>query len=450
MAQILLIENNIDLSKVIKLNLMKAYDFSVIEKNNLQEGIELIDILPNIELILVREHSEEQSILESLVEYLKNKSVKIPLIVVGKTNHSYDSEFLIEPTSSWRVMIDLVGKILKREPFKDLENSKASFLPIPLVYFLNITETSIGCDVYIRVKKGENDFQYIKRLNSTDNFARSDIEKYQAAGLMEFYVPKEHFTRFVDYVTDKLTLKLSDTIISPTKKIQLSSEVFEVSKDRILALGIDERTIQVVEENVKFMQKTLGERNALADYLNNLKKNTMSYSYSHSYLACLLLNKILKSFEWESASVREKISYICYFHDISLKEDSHTRVNDDAELKSLDLGKDATSLIMNHANKSAEIVDQFPQVPIGVSSLIREHHGVKTGVGFRTNLSINLSPVSMMFIVVEEFVHEFLKLPEQSSKEDIAKIFTKLEPVFNKTTYSQTIAALKVAILSSK
>jgi hypothetical protein len=346
-------------------------------------------------------------------------------------------------------MIDMVGKITGKQATSDGKNNEAAYLPIPVTYFLNIQETSMGCDVFIRVKKSEGEFQYIKRLNSNDSFNRGEIEKYISQGLKEFFIPKEHFTRFVDYVTDQLTLKFltPDPNVNAT---QFNAEAYDVTRDRISALGIDERTVALVEENIKGMARSLGDKNALSDYLANLKKNSMSFAYSHSYLTCLLLNKILKSFEWESVSVREKITYICYFHDISVTDDELLKISTQAEMEKLELPRDKQALVVNHANKSAEIVDQFPQVPIGVSSLIREHHGVKTGVGFRTSLSISLSPISMMFVVTEDFVSKFLSYPTPPNKEQMVQIFTELGEVYNKVTYAQTIIALQNSILGNK
>ncbi len=448
MSQVLLIESNLELSKVIKLNLMKYYDFDVIEKNDVKDAIAFIEILPSIDLFIVRE--TEGLAISELTAYLVEKAYKSPLIVVGQTRSNYKFETNVEAHNSWKFLIELSGKLLDKAPLKSSIESKLEFLPVPLKYFLNITETSLGCDVYIRVKKSETEFQYIKRINATDNFKREDVERYRNSGLKDFYIPQEHFSQFVNYATDKLTIRLLDTGIQPEAKLQLSSEVYDVTLERLQSLGIDERTIELVGENLKVMQNVVGEKNAMADYLKLLTQNKLSYAYSHVYLSNLLLNKILKNFEWGSAIVREKITYICYFHDISLKSDHLMKISSKEELQVADLNSKDTALVLNHANLSADIVDQFPQVPMGVSELIRQHHGVKTGVGFKDGLSINLSPIVMMFLVVEEFVTEFLKISGVPARDQLNEIFKKLELVYTKLTYAQTVAALKTAILPIK
>lgn len=450
MGQILLIESNEDLAKVIKLNLIKSYELEVIEKRNVDDGINLIEILPDISLVIIREAGDNLIQIKELAMYLKEVNSPISLLVIGKNKSNYQNEILLDPQNSWKVLIDMVGKTAGKENRADYKTSNAEYIGIPIAYFFGINESSMGCDIYIRVKKNDNEFQYIKRLNSTDNFERKDIERYQTQGLKEFYISKSHFPQFVNYVTDKLILKLGDDSLSVDQKIEATSDAYSVIANRIKILGVDERTVEVVNESLKQMSNMVGEKNALADYLKALKNNKLSFAYSHSYLSCLLLNMILKSFEWDSNTVREKITYICYFHDISLDNETLVKIDSLAELNQLKLSDEDKKKVIEHALKSAETVDLFPQVPIGVSSLIREHHGVKTGVGFRESLSINLSPIAMMFLVVEDFVKHFLAYEKAPSREELVGIFDRLEAEYNKTTYAQTMMALRVAILKDK
>lgn len=450
MAQILLIDKNSEISKVVKLNLMKSFDFEVIEKNNVRDGIELCEILPNIDLILLRTSEVETNDIKELIETISFRNSKIPLILISDESYGYQYENLLPTDATWQSIVEAIGKVLNIN--KPIIPSKVNveYVPIPISYFFNINETSIGCDVYIRVKKGESDFQYIKRLNSTDYFNRIDIERYANSGLKEFYVTKEHFPNFVNFVTDKLTLTLASSNAMGEAKLQVVSETFDVTVDRIHTLGVDERTVELVQESVKTMEKMLESSSALGNFLKNLQENKLSFAYSHSYFTCMLLQKILKNFEWESASAREKITIISYFHDISLKNGELMKISSTSELENAQLSKSQKELVLNHAYKSAEILDQFPAIPMGVSVLVREHHGIKSGVGFRSGLSIGVSPMAMMFMVVEEFVHEFLKYPNVPNKDQIEGILTKMELEYNKLTYAQTMLALRNTILPKK
>ena len=99
--------------------------------------------------------------------------------------------------------------------------------------------------------------------------------------------------------------------------------------------------------------------------------------------------------------------------------------------------------VLSHALESAKIVDQFPKIPQGIGAIIKEHHGSKTGVGFVETYSANLMPLSMMFIVTENFVDALLKIPGTPKSTDMKKIFSEMQPKFNKSTYGQTLDALQ-------
>jgi hypothetical protein len=448
MSQVILIKPELELSKIIKLNLMKGYDVEVIEKAHVQDAIDLIEILPNVEMLIIKETNENLSHLQELINFLNSSSLTIYLLIIGKHHSNYKYQFNLDPGTSWKSIVESVGKIMGKD-YKEEGPIESGFVPVPVIYFLNITELSLGCDVYIRVRKSDSEFQYIKRLNSTDNFHREDIERYRKQGLEEFYVSREHFPAFVNFVSDKLTLQLSTKNLKSDEKMLLSSDVYELTLEKIQSLGIDERTMELVEENLKAIGESIGNKGALTEYFNLLRKNKLSYGYAHSYLMCLMLNKINKYFNWITPTVREKINYVCYFHDVSLGDDKLSKITTKEEMSKANLSSEQLKSVMYHANKSAEIIEKVNQIPIGVSALIREHHGVKTGVGFSEEISTAISPISMMFIVVEDFVSNFLKISDNPTDAQVLEIMTSLQSKYTKLTYSETVMAIK-DIISNK
>lgn len=444
MLQLLLIDQDPNLSKVIKLNLMKAYDFNVIEKESIAEALDLLEMLPDISLIIIRNVVHHNSKVNDLVQFLKKTNSKVPLLCDGTVD--YELTTVIKDPGAWKDFVDSSGSVLGLTKLATYSDGGTEYVAVPLSYFYNIHETSFGCDVYIRIKKNETDYHFFKRLNSTDYFERKDIEKYQNAGLKEFHIHREHFTTFVNYLTDKLTLQLSDKKLQGKERLQLGAEVFELTIDRIATLGIDERSMDIVNEGVKSMQASLGTSNALADFLALMLKNQLSYNYAHSFLVCLLLNKIIRQFEWDSANVREKISYIAFFHDIALKAPEYAKFQSMEALDKADLSPEQKIQIQQHAFKAGQIIEQFSNIPIGVAALVREHHGMKAGVGFTTSPGNNISPLSMIFIVVEHFTAEFLKIEGAPKRAQLDVILADLEQIYSKGTYHQAVEALRNSI----
>ncbi|MDD4975980.1 MAG: hypothetical protein PHY93_16605 [Bacteriovorax sp.] len=448
MMQILLIESDDSLRSILKLNIMKTIGSDVIEKKNAMDAISLLEILPNIDLVICREQIGLEKTGFRLANFFETERHSTPLLVIGKKISEYQHLVVIDKDQSWQNIITSAGSILGVDVVFDDNKLTNEYVPVGIEYFFNITSTSMGCDVFIRVKKGE-DFQYIKRLHSTDDFTREDIEKYRTGGLKEFYISKEHFSQFVNFVTSQITLKLEDKKLSNTDRITMTGEAYAITLDRIQSMGVDEHTIEIVEESIKSMQTLMGENNALASFLQSLRANKLSYAYSHSYLCSLILHKVVTSFDWQTSQIKDKLTFIAFFHDISLKENC-MRYSSDAEVANSNLSNEDKKIVLSHANLSAAIVDKFPNAPQGIGAILKEHHGSKNGIGFSESLSIAISPISMMFIVVEHFVDEFLKIDGPPKAQDFEKIFEILTPKYNKVTYEQTLVALQNMTLNKK
>jgi DNA-binding NtrC family response regulator len=89
MTQILIIESDETLRKIIKLNLTKTLGSDVIEMSSSKEAIELLGILPEMDLIICREVIKKDSAGFNLAEYLKAAKLKTPLVIIGKRVSSY-------------------------------------------------------------------------------------------------------------------------------------------------------------------------------------------------------------------------------------------------------------------------------------------------------------------------------------------------------------------------
>lgn len=448
MTQILLIETDDSLRSILKLNIMKTIGSDVVEKKSAADAISLLEILPSIDLVICREQIGFEKTASKLAGFFENEKRSTPLLVIGKNVSNYKHLVAVDSNQNWETIITFAGKMLGTEVVFDTNNHADEFLPISIDYFLNITSTSFGCDVYIRVKKGD-EYQYIKRLYAKDQFTRDDIEKYIAGGLKEFYIPKDHFSQFVNFVTTQLTLKLGDDNLSSPERIKLMTETYNVTLDRIHSLGIDEHIVGLVEESIKTMEKLVKGNNVLNNFLGVLRSKEHSYGYSHSYLCSLILHKIINKFDWYTPQLAEKLTYIAYFHDISLKEHLMSYYNE-KDIEKNDLSGEDKASILNHASQSAMIIDKFPDIPTGVGLIIKEHHGSRNGIGFPKTLNVAISPLSMMFIVVEHFVDEFLKLEDNPKIHDVEKIFEVLTRKYNNYTYYQTVIVLHNMILNKK
>ena len=443
MSQILLVEDNKSLSTILHLNISKTLGRVVILKTSASEATSLLELLGNVDMIISNESIEKELTAININNYLESNNLNIPLLVFGKNASNFKNFVSYESTNSWEKILYEAGNILGVDLTSEPITNKDEYVAIDITYFLNITSSCMGCDIFIRINKGEAGFQYIKRLHSTDHFTREDILKYMSTGLKEFFILKENFSQFVNFATTQLSLKLDDENMDQNERMQLNSESYEITVDRLNNLEVDEFTIELVNESIKSMQSSLKETNSLGIFLTNLLNNKITYAHAHAYLTCLILHKCLEYFEWNSPTIKDKIAHLAYFHDISIKDEKLLKFHSNADIQNAKLTNDDYNLVMNHANISAQILEKCVPTHPDLGSIVREHHGVKTGKGFTENYSTLISPLAMMFIVVEDFANHFLKIDGAPTKTQLNDIVEELSLKYTKSTYQKTIEALK-------
>ncbi len=441
MTQVLFIDKDESLRITLKLNATKKLGVEAIEKESCAEAISLMQLLPSIRLVFFKESTPQSN---ELINFLLAENYNTTLLWMGEKKPAYPRLKMIAPDAKWESIIDTIGETLGINQIK--ADEEEGFQPIDCHYFFHINSTSFGCDVYIKIKKEGKD-HYIKCLNSNDRFTKADIDKYMNQGLKEFHIPRSHFSSFVNFLTNKMVEKLEAPLLKSEEKVTVAANAYDLSIERIQSIGVDEFTIGIVESTVKSIMSSVNDTNALGRFLKQMKDNPLSYGYANAYMCSLILHKVIGHFEWATPQIKEKITHVAYFHNISLKNDELMKIKSNLELEKAKLSRADQQLVMNHALHSAQLVETFPSLPEGISQIIREHHGSKGGIGFPEPMSNPILPLSMMFIVVEDFVDEFLKIPGNPTNADMEGIFVKLNQRYTKSTYAQTVEALSKMVL---
>jgi hypothetical protein len=420
--QILIIDPDESTRLILKINLLKYTKLEYVEKRNFSEAIEVLRVHSEFNLIICR----DPNVGEQLKNFLCQEKISINI-------------FFINTTLTWENTASQITKMLG----VGQEDETLEYLPVNVNYFLDDNFYASACDIYIRIKKGSS-YQYVKRLHSADHFTKQDIQKYIDSGLKYFYIERKVFSQLLGAMTTQIVSKLADKKIQAEERILATTESYEVTLECIHALGINSHVVTLVEESLNSMEKSIGESNSLSVFLKTLRNNPLSYGYAHSYLCSLILYKVIEQFDWNSIQVKKKLTYVAFFHDISLSDMDLMKVVNNKDLESLS-GPDQRK-VENHALQSALLIDSFPNIPQGIGTILKEHHGSKNGIGFPEELSIAIAPLSMMFVVVESFVDEVLKIRGIPTVNDLKKIFDTISPRYNKVTYLQTVVALQIMV----
>ena len=186
----------------------------------------------------------------------------------------------------------------------------------------------------------------------------------------------------------------------------------ELLAKKLVAIGVNEETITLAKKNIETMKGQVKTYPKLAKLMDRLLSNKTSYLYRHTQVMIFIALHIIKNIDWGNPEQEEKITFICFFHDIALETDAQAEIKSTLELKKIDLPPNEKQLVEKHAQMAAEIVQKFPHAPMGADQIIRQHHGVLNGIGFSEHYGNNVSPVAVVFIIAEEFTRIVLKRGE--------------------------------------
>lgn len=438
MSQTILIETNQDLRKIFSLNLNTFVGTDVILRNNADDTIELLKILPQVGLIISKNKIGSEETALKIANYIRENGLSTNLIVLGE-NFNLSDEFLcLQEPVSWEILIKQAAAHLGVTLQDAINKVKPDFLPVGLHYFYDIQKTP--CDVYIRIKKGPSEYQYVKRIHSKDVFDKDDIKKYEEQGLLEFYIPKDYIQYFTTFVTNNLVQKLEREDLTLEERILTTSNAHEIVRDTLQQIGFEETTIELSDAAINSMVKSVKDSPQIAGLLKFLFSNKVSYAYQHCHLLALMCHYVLSKQSWYKPEHLDILSFVSFFSDVTLKSHQQMQISSMRDLGESSLTDEEKRQALSHARDAVEILNSNPHASEYIKTVLMQSHGKVDGVGYEENPGEDLHPLSKVFIISDSFVKILLNPALPSTKKDILPL---LYSRFTHPSYQKIIRALE-------
>ncbi|CBW26550.1 hypothetical protein BMS_1718 [Halobacteriovorax marinus SJ] len=417
MSQVILIEENENLRDLLAINLKTYVGSEVIPRSSASEAIDLINILPNVDLIITQNEVGDEKTAQVLFEYLKENDSEISMIVNGAFNHVDEEKLIVIPEEKdWEKIIATAAQVLGVSVESLEKRVLPEFIPIEIRYFLPLDSSC--CDVFIRIKKSATEYQFIKRIHAGDNYSRSLVDKYIEQGLNFFYIPKEFQNNFTNYVSDHLCQKLDeDNFKNIDQKIEVIAQSYDIALKEIKNLGFNSATIQLTDSIVKSMISASKNSPEVNNVLHKVINSKSGYLYQHGHMTSIVANEIAKNLGIDQELITLRLAYASFFKDITFVDNEDlAKIASFETLEKANLNEEDWDLVFNHALDGALLIRKHPEAPIDVDTIIKNHHGTTNGKGFSTGTIDKLPLESKIFIVACEFVRELLDFKEKGGK----------------------------------
>ncbi|GAB4016886.1 MAG: hypothetical protein Fur0010_17010 [Bdellovibrio sp.] len=448
MAQVILVEKDKTLRELLSINFSTYIGVEVIPRDSAQDVIALLAILPNVDLIVYHATDDDKDGPGILLKYIKENCPDSTILFTGFGIADENYSIVVHEFKNWEKIIQQASKILGISQEMMKKKVQPDYVPVPVTYFMAL-DTSC-CDVFIRIKKSANDYQFIKRIHSGDTYSKAMIQRYIEQGLKHFYIANEMRENFTNFVSNFLVEQLESTYQGPIdKQIEHISKSYDVVTKEIVKLGFNTATIQLTESVLESMTKTIENSPEMGPLLRKVLNSKTGYMYQHCHMTSIVASEILSTLGVGSKENHLKMAFAGFFHDISfVNNEDLAKISSYEELERAELNEQDWDLVFNHALEASILVGRHPDVPKGVVEIIRNHHGAMNGKGFTITEPEKLSGMDKIFFIACEFVKQLLAYKENGGKP--APIIDSLFERFTDPEMVKVIKSLELTLKTKK
>lgn len=452
MLKLLLIESNERVLRLLGESLGLDFDAKILSCFRPFDSKELID-RERPDLIIIRNSYEIDgeviNIANIIMNHLYDIRSKVPVIILGDFDFPSGGYELLPDRFRIEELKRLIIKSLKITPEQLRLMKLPDYVPMAIQNF-HLMDTA-SSDIYIKLDSKDEE-RYIKRINRGDVIDHKVIQKYEDNLIENFYIKKEDHSHLLDELLHQSLEKIVKVAKSGKSIHEINSETYSISQNLVDAVGVTEQTVRLSNIAIAVMSKSIEAHKELSSLLRDILENKGSYAYKRNYLISALCREISPFMNWGSGdqlnNQLEKMTYLSFFHDIYLRKEAHLKIFQNSDTRNLDIS--AGDLVLNHANMAANLIQSYPKTPSGLDILIKQHHGVSTGVGFVENYSSNISPMAIVFIVVEKYAYYVLEEKIEDLKDIAVRklIINRLYNEFHLPSYKKVVDTLSRLIIT--
>ncbi|MGB0453892.1 MAG: hypothetical protein ACPGJV_09270 [Bacteriovoracaceae bacterium] len=433
--KVLIFDNNDFLSDIYKENLRVYVNCSCEVVRDLKEAYLEIQKQKDIGCIIVKKNIGKTAAGKSILKFLDKQNQKTPVIVFDgeSLRKEYENVVALKNLTDVRALVRIVAKIfnISAKDMLDLEVEEFFVFPAKLFF------PKIKYEMTIFRKDGANH----KEIKKNESFAVDELNAIKKSDDPNLYVHSLDRLKFVNMTSEIMISTLNKKNLSTEDRIIFTQISFDVVSDLVSKIGIDAHTAELAQASINSMQKLSRQIPSLDKLLEDLVNNEASYRYKRCLLVTIVGTRIIEVLKWGNQDQVNKLAFVAFFHDITLADDKLARIHSMGQLHTARLDEENVSIVLNHAVDAARLVSQYPKFPLGVDTIIKQHHGSKNGVGF-DKISLNISPLSIIFIIAEEWSNLAIDSQEKGIKLSKDKVVAHLRKKYNLPRFKEYMVGL--------
>lgn len=440
MKKILIINSNREQNYYIKFLIEGSVDTEINIRESLNETIkDHSDLILQASVVIIEFDIKN---FKSYLSFIANQKKVIQTLVTFNNNQEEDVYDVISTgpnIQKFNIESDSTGNFEKSLTtllkFDYRLNKVEKFCKVKIEYFFK--SDILTCDVYIQISEEK----YLKILNRHEKYEANEIQKYVDKGITHLFIKDTDYKLFVNGMirniqaqknnkmpikqgtTNTIPLACIETVHELVGKIGLTSQALILTNESI------NQTLNLIKKSPlsKLLKATLGS----GTYISELSLLT-------NYISCA----ICRESEWAAPDNYLRLSLASFFQNISLDNDEHARIEKITSPYFEQLSSKVKKSIIDHPNKSCELIESIAGLPLGVDKIIKNHHEKYDGSGFPRGIDhTKHEALTAIFIVSLELSN--ILFIQGFNRDIIIETISLMEQNYTKTLYPKVILALK-------
>lgn len=393
---ILLVDNHSRSSQLYSVGLEAYVGAEVTVLGSVEEAIEFLSSnTPSI--IITRSMFEQRDAGVKFAQFIEQGKLKTQLIILGPTKVSVHQATIYEENVEVRDVIKKCAVLLGVTAKAMAEKDVGEFYPIKLsILCPNLV---LVCPIYKKNAEGE----YVKFLDVESKLHPEILTIIKSTGDGQIYVQAGQRLKFVNSITMFLAELMADDRLSLEDSILFANNSYNIVRDAARRMMISPITIHATEANINTMISITGKIPKLSQFLK-MTTSSVSPVFRHSLLTTFVASHIIDKMEWGTNEQKVKIAFVCFFSNLLLTQDEYILTHSDEDLALLNCSDADKDNIKNHAINAAKLLSKYyTNLPFGIETIVKQHHGNRYGTGFTQNPS-TISPLALVYIISDEWV----------------------------------------------
>lgn len=443
MRKIFLFESNKDITSLIRNAIQNEFNDEVKNLFSVEEAIKEIS-MGDYDLLIVRNKIQsEDNIVHKFLKSISDIKINSKLISIGEINVQHHA--LIGQLPDKFKMSDLI-QLVKLAFDQSAIAGENDYLEIKMEILQLLKKTNFN--LFNRMRSPGKDDQFLIKV--AKNSDEKEIRLLAEKGVKSLFIEKKNRLQFTDDLVAQVSRGINIDFNGHETLIKSGEEVYRLARKLLSSKGTNEISYRLInclaDEMIGNLRKS---QNNLDEYIYASIQHTSSYSFKHLNLIGIFLYVSLPHLdmmEEKKDSYLENFIYATFFHDIILEQEGMAEIHTKKDLQDSLFDENEKNLIRDHAKLASELLEKFPGSNKETIKIVREHHGVPSGVGFTDRKVGSIIGASVFFDVIHDFVELFLNFPPDGTLETILQ---KLEERYHLSIYKEYLSVLKNGIVET-